>query len=177
MRENRGLMLSLAAVHRQLAAMPCPLYEVRLIHSVSRKPYPGVRQWTSFQLADPATVRFLRIRNREGYDVYFRPYAGDHNAGYILLDLDQPVPGILARCGHRAMSRAWWSRPVPDDGRPGFTLAMSRCHPHSPRALPSSWRSSMRRIAPAPIGAMSEDWPDSRTANFDGAGWTVWLLG
>jgi hypothetical protein len=29
--------------------------------------------------------------------VYFRPYAGDHNAGYILLDLDQPVAGILAR--------------------------------------------------------------------------------
>jgi hypothetical protein len=36
-------------------------------------------------------------RNREGYDVYFRPYAGDHNAGYILPDLDHPVPGILAR--------------------------------------------------------------------------------
>jgi hypothetical protein len=29
--------------------------------------------------------------------VYFRPYAGRHNAGYILLDLDHPVPGILAR--------------------------------------------------------------------------------
>jgi len=96
MREDRGLMLSLAALRRQLAAMPCPLYEVRLIHSVSRKPHPGVRQWTAFQLSDPATVGFLRIRNREGYDVYFRPYAGDHNTGYILLDLDQPVPGILA---------------------------------------------------------------------------------
>jgi len=97
MREDSGLMLSLAALHRQLAAMPCRLYEVRLIHSVSRKPYPGVRQWTAFQLSDPATVGFLRIRNREDYDVYFRPYAGDRNAGYILLDLDQPVPGILAR--------------------------------------------------------------------------------
>jgi len=96
MREDRGLMLSLAALRRQLAAMPCPLYEVRLIHSVSRKPHPGVRQWTAFQLSDPATEGFLRIRNREGYDVYFRPYAGDHNTGYILLDLDQPVPGILA---------------------------------------------------------------------------------
>jgi hypothetical protein len=59
--------------------------------------YPGVRQWTRSQLSDPATVGFLRIRNREGFDVYFRPYAGDHNAGYILLDLDEPVPGILAR--------------------------------------------------------------------------------
>jgi RepB DNA-primase from phage plasmid len=97
MREDRGLMVSLAALRRQLAAMPCRLYEVRLIHSSSRQPYPGVRQWTAFQLTDPATVRFLRIRNREGYDVYFRPYAGGHNAGYILLDLDQPVPGIRAR--------------------------------------------------------------------------------
>ena len=97
MRDSCGLMVSLAALRRQLAAMPCRLYEVRLIHNGSRKPYPGVRQWKASQLSDPATVGFLRIRNREGYDVYFRPYAGDHNAGYILLDLDDPVPGILAR--------------------------------------------------------------------------------
>src|SRR2546430_8674359 len=97
MREDRGAAVSLAVLGRQIAAMPCRLYEVRLIHSDSRKPYPGVRQWTVSQLLNPATVGFLRIRNREGYDVYFRPYAGDHNAGYILLDLDDPVPGILAR--------------------------------------------------------------------------------
>jgi hypothetical protein len=97
MREHRGLEVSLAVLRRHLAAMPCRLYEVRLIHSGSRKPYPGVRQWTASQLADPTTVGFLRIRNREGYDVYFRPYACDHNAGYILLDLDDPVLGILAR--------------------------------------------------------------------------------
>ena len=84
------MKVSLAVLGRQLAAMPCRLYEVRLIHSGSHKPYPGVRQWTRFQLSDPATVGFLRIRNREGYDVYFRPYAGNHNAGYILLDLDDP---------------------------------------------------------------------------------------
>jgi len=95
--EDRGAAVSLAVLRRQIAAMPCRLYEVRLIHSDSRKPYPGVRQWTVSQLLNPATVGFLRIRNREGYDVYFRPYAGDHNAGYILLDLDDPVPGILAR--------------------------------------------------------------------------------
>lgn len=97
MREDRGLEVSLAILRRQLAAMPCRLYEVRLIHSGSRKPYPGLRQWSASQLSDPATVGFLRIRNREGYDVYFRPYAGDQNAGYILLDLDDPAPGILAR--------------------------------------------------------------------------------
>jgi len=54
-----------------------------------------VRQWTVSQLLHPATLHFLRIRNREGYEVYFRPYVGSHNAGYILLDLDQPSPGIL----------------------------------------------------------------------------------
>jgi hypothetical protein len=41
--------------------------------------------------------RLLRIPNREDYDVYLRPYSGDRNAGYILLDLDQPTPGVLAR--------------------------------------------------------------------------------
>jgi hypothetical protein len=76
--------------------MPCDLYEVRLIHSGSRRPYPGVRRWTASQLSNAATLRFLRIRNREGYDVYFRPYTSDRNAGYILLDLDHPVPGTLA---------------------------------------------------------------------------------
>lgn len=97
MRMDRGLAVSVDLLRRQLTAMPCCLYEVRLIHSGSRKPYPGVRQWTRSQLSTPTTVGFLRIRNREGHDVYFRPYAGNHNAGYILLDLDDPVPGILAR--------------------------------------------------------------------------------
>jgi hypothetical protein len=97
MRADHGLAVSLGLLRRQIAAMPCRLFELRLIHSGSRQAYPGERQWTGSQLSNPATVGFLRIRNREGYDVYFRPYAGDHNAGYILLDLDQPVAGILAR--------------------------------------------------------------------------------
>ena len=96
MGEDRGLWVSVAVLRRQITAMPCGLYEVRLIHSGSHQPYPGVRRWTASQLLDPATVRFLRIRNREGYDVYFRPDAHDHNAGYILLDLDRPLPGTLA---------------------------------------------------------------------------------
>lgn len=86
-----------AVLRRQIDALPGCRFEVRLIHSITRRPYPGVRRWTASQLLQPATVGFLRIRNREDYDVYFRPYAGDYNAGYILLDLDQPVPGVLAR--------------------------------------------------------------------------------
>jgi hypothetical protein len=96
MGEDRGLWVSVSVLRRQLTALPCALYEVRLIHSGSHQPYPGVRRWTASQILDPATVRFLRIRNREGYDVYFRPYAGDLNAGYLLLDLDRPLPGVLA---------------------------------------------------------------------------------
>jgi RepB DNA-primase from phage plasmid len=96
MRQDRGFAFSCAILRRQITALPCSLYELRLIHAERRQPYPGVRRWTASQLVDPATVSFLRIRNREGHDVYFRPYAGDHNAGYILLDLDHPTPGLLA---------------------------------------------------------------------------------
>jgi hypothetical protein len=102
--EDRGLGVSRTVLRRQLTAMPCGLYQVRLIHSGSHQPYPGVRRWTASQLLDSASVRFLRIRNRQGYDVYLRPYAGDQNAGYILLDLDRPLPGILA--GLRAQGHA-----------------------------------------------------------------------
>ena len=94
--DDGGRGVSGMVLRRQLTAMPCSLYEIRLIHSGSRRPYPGVRRWTASQLLDPATIGFLRIRNREDYDVCFRPYAGDHNAGYLLLDLDHPAPGVLA---------------------------------------------------------------------------------
>lgn len=85
---DRGLFLSLRAIRRQLAAMPCDLYLVRLIHHATRTAFPGERLWTATQLGQEATLRFLRIRNREGCDVYLQPYADNRNAGYILLDLD-----------------------------------------------------------------------------------------
>ena len=40
-------------------------------------------------------MRFLRIRNRDGCDVYLQPFAAGRNAGYILLDLDQAHPAVL----------------------------------------------------------------------------------
>jgi hypothetical protein len=94
---DRGLWLSRRALDRQLAAIPCHLYQIRLVHHASRKAFPGERLWTASQLAAEATVRFLRARNREGYDVYFRPYAGEHSAGYILVDLDGGPPTVLER--------------------------------------------------------------------------------
>src|SRR5215470_11710877 len=85
---DRGWFLSLGGIRRQLAAMPHDLYLVRLIHHATRTAFPGERLWTATQLSQESTVRFLRIRNREGCDVYVQPYADNRNAGYILLDLD-----------------------------------------------------------------------------------------
>ena len=92
---DRGFFLTRHAVSKQLAAMPCELYLIRLIHTQSRRAYPGERLWTARQLVSASTIRFLRARNREGCDIYIYPYAEDQNAGYILVDLDLPQPTVL----------------------------------------------------------------------------------
>ena len=94
---DRGLFLSSHAIRRQLAAMPQDLYLVRLIHHATRRAFPGERLWTAAQLGQQSTVQFLRIRNREGCDVYIQPYADNRNAGYILLDLDHSDTATLER--------------------------------------------------------------------------------
>ncbi len=75
--------------------MPNELYLIRLIHHQTRRPFPGERLWTATQLAGAATIRFLRVRNCEGCDVYIQPYAGSQNAGYILVDLDGADPMVV----------------------------------------------------------------------------------
>ena len=85
---DRGFFLTWQAIRTQLAAMPNELYLVRLIHHPTRRAFPGERLWTAEQLGSAAIVRFLRLRNREGCDVYVQAFAGDQNAGYILVDLD-----------------------------------------------------------------------------------------
>lgn len=92
---DRGFFLTLQAMRRQLAALPCDYYQIRLIHARTRKPFPGERVFSAPQLTREPMVRFLRLRNREGHDVFFHPFAGDHNAGYIFLDLDQADDQIL----------------------------------------------------------------------------------
>lgn len=91
-----GLMLTSQAIRRQLAAMPHELYLIRLIHGLTKRPFPGERLWTADQLMNLATIRFLRARNREGCDIYVHPYAQNHNAGYILVDLDWAEPTVVA---------------------------------------------------------------------------------
>lgn len=93
--DDRGFFITLQAIRRQLAAMPNELYLIRLIHHHTRRAMPGERLWTARQLGNPAIVRFLRARNREGGEVYLHPYAGDRNAGYILVDLDQATPAVV----------------------------------------------------------------------------------
>jgi DNA primase RepB-like protein len=85
---DHGLHLTLQAIRRQLAGMPHDLYLIRLIHHQTRRAFPGERLWTATELLHPATVRFLRVRNREGCDVYIQPYTEKQNPGYILVDLD-----------------------------------------------------------------------------------------
>ena len=92
---DRGFFLTLQAIRRQLAAMPNELYLIRLIHQQTRRAFPGERLWTAAQLVSAAVVRFLRARNREGCDVYVQPYAGNQNAGYILVDLDRAEPTVI----------------------------------------------------------------------------------
>ena len=92
---DRRFFLTLHAIRRQLAAMPNELYLIRLIHHETRRAFPGERLWTATQLINANTVGFLRARNREGCDIYIQPYAGDRNAGYILVDLDAAEPVVV----------------------------------------------------------------------------------
>jgi len=94
---DRGLALTSQAIRRQLAAMPHELYLIRLVHHSTGRPFPGERLWTATQLTNLATIRFLRVRNREGCDVYIQPYADDRNAGYIFVDLDHAEATVVAR--------------------------------------------------------------------------------
>ena len=150
---DRGLSLSLQAVHRQLTAMPCERYLIRLIHHRSRKPLPGSRLWTALQLAQESMVKFLRARNRDGYDVYFQPYAVGHNAGYILVDLDHAEPGVLAAMraqGHQPCAvvetspghlQAWVHvspRPLPPAVASAIGRELARCYHGDPAS--TDWR-------------------------------------
>jgi hypothetical protein len=92
---DRGFFLTRQAIRRQLAAMPNELFLIRLIHSGTGNCCAGERLWTATLLTTEATVRFLRARNRQGFDIYIYPYAENRNSGYILVDLDRADPHVL----------------------------------------------------------------------------------
>lgn len=150
---DHGLFLTRQAVRRQLWAMPCPLYLVRLIHQATGRAFPGERLWTAPQLGQPATLRFLRLRNREGCDVYLQPFAANQNAGYILVDLDAAEPAALQamrRNGHApcvvlaSSPRHWqaWIRVSAAPLEPAVATAIGRHLAHTYGGDPASidWR-------------------------------------
>jgi len=67
-----------------------------LIHQVTRSAFPGERLWTAAHLGEERTIRSMRIRNREGCDVYIQTYAENRNASYLVLDLDNGDPIALS---------------------------------------------------------------------------------
>jgi len=62
----------------ELAGRPPPdhhdLYLIRLIHHQTGRAFPEDRLWTAAQITHPATLRLLRVRSREGCDVYIQPH-------------------------------------------------------------------------------------------------------
>ena len=146
---DRGFFITLQTVRRQLAAMPSDLYQLRLIHPHTRKPVPLQTVWTALQLAQPAFIRLLRFHNAQGSDVYLRPYAGQQNAGYILLDLDAAAPGTLERMrthGHEPCvvlqtspgHLQVWLRISPMPLEPALATALGRHLAHLYRGDPAS---------------------------------------
>jgi hypothetical protein len=125
--------------------MPCDYYELRLIHGLSRRPFPGEHVGSALQVTQCALLRFLRLRNREGYDVFFRPFAGARNAGYILVDLDRAEDHILDKMrsnGHEpcAVLRTSpghlqaWLRVSPTPLEPAVATSVARHLAHLYRA-------------------------------------------
>jgi hypothetical protein len=92
---DRGIFLTWAAVRRQLAALPHPIYLVRLIHQPTRRAFPCERLWTASELTSMRVIAFLRMRKRDGCNIYLQPYAHNRNPGYILLDLDRADPTVV----------------------------------------------------------------------------------
>ncbi len=134
---DRGFFLTWQAIRRQLAAMPHDLYLIRLIHHATRSAFPGERLWTAAQLSREATIRFLRLRNREGCDVYIHPYAENRNAGYILVDLDAANPTVVETMRSQGLEPCvvvqtspghWqaWLHVSPSPLEPGWATAVAK---------------------------------------------------
>jgi hypothetical protein len=158
--------------------MPCELYLIRLIHHPTRRAFPGERLWTATQLSNAATVRFLRIRNREGCDVYIQPYAEDRNAGYILVDLDHTDPAVLETMranGHEPCvlletspgNLQAWMRVSPTPLEPAVATALGRqlAHTYGGDLASTDWRHLGR------LAGFTNQKPERRLPG----GWTPWV--
>lgn len=147
---GRGLDLTWAALRAHLASMVWSRYELRLIDTQRRR-CVATRYWTAAQLLGADTVRFLRARNREGCDVYFRPHAAAQNAGYLLLDFDD------GPCPLAAMRAAGHTPCVVVETSPGRQQAWVRVRPHS---VSPGWATAVARSLARCYGAdpASAEW-------------------
>ena len=165
-----GFIITLQAIRRQLVAMPHEIYLIRLIHHTTRRSFPGERLWTATQLGHAATVRFLRLRNREGCDIYLQPYtAQDRNAGYILVDLDRTNLTVIESMRPTDMTPVSCSRPALAISRLGFTSGPPRWSPPWRPLLASSWPAPMEGTWPVPTGVIWAGWLDSPIRSPSGA--------
>jgi hypothetical protein len=152
------------------------LYELRLIDALQRR-CVATRYWTAAQLLDPATVRFLRARNREGCDVYFRPHSGTDSAGYLLLDFDGgPCPLASMRvAGHTPC--------VVVETSPGRQQAWVRV---SDQSVSPDWATAVARGLAQRYGAdaASAEWrhlgrlagfTNRKPARRQASGWPPWV--
>jgi hypothetical protein len=175
---DRGLFLTSHAIGRQVAAMPCELYLIRLIHHATRRAFPGERLWTATQLRNAATVRFLRARNREGCDVYLQPYAEDRNAGYVLVDLDRADPAVLETMrvnGHEPCvvlqtspgNLQAWIHVSPNPLEPAVATAIGRqlAHTYGGDLASTDWRHLGR------LAGFTNQKPERRLPE----GWLFWV--
>jgi hypothetical protein len=110
---DHGLHLTLRAVRRQMAAMPHDLNLIRLIHSPTRRAFPGERLWTAAQLLHPATLRFLRVRNPEGCDVTFSPTRRSAIPAMSWWTWIAAASRSSRPCGPTAWRPAWCWKPAP----------------------------------------------------------------
>jgi hypothetical protein len=147
---ERGLDLTLTAVRAHLTSMAWPRYELRLIDTHRRR-CVATRYWRAAQLLEPDTVRFLRARNREGCEVYFRPHASTESPGYLLLDFDEgPCPlAVMRTAGHTPC--------VVVETSPGHHQAWVRVSRHS---VSPGWATSVARGLALRYGAdaASAEW-------------------
>jgi hypothetical protein len=173
-----GFIITLQAIRRQLVAMPHEIYLIRLIHHTTRRSFPGERLWTASQLGHAATVRFLRMRNREGCDIYIQPYAAqDRNAGYILVDLDCTNPAVMESMRANGHDPCVVLQTSPGHLQAWIHLTPPRWNPLWRRLPANSWPASMEGTWAVPTGVIWAGWLGSPIRSPSGAHPAVTLPG
>jgi hypothetical protein len=168
-----ALTLTLQAIRRQLAAMPCELYLVRLIHNLTKRPIPGERCGLplNWQTSQPSAFCGC-VTAKEATCTSTHPYAQGRNAGHILIDLGDVGPVVLWAMranGHEPCAVVQTS-PLAIGSRGGMSALLHGTLPSLP-PLVGTWRTSMAATTPVPTGVIWADSPASPICSDKGT-WT-----